>query len=315
MHVFRGLPAPAFWRDCALAIGNFDGVHRGHQALLRETARAGAELGLVPAVLTFEPHPREFFGNNTLARISTLRDKFTAILQCGIERIYVLPFNQELASLSPRDFAQNILVDGLQTRWVTVGENFRFGDQARGDADLLHSLGKELGFETYSSPLLFQGASKISSSRLREALAQGDFHDAELMLGHPYWITSRVVHGAALGRTIGFPTLNQFVLPPGCHGKPAVTGVFAVHVQFKKNGPIYGGAASLGQKPTVSNAKRWNLETNVFDWQGNAYGDLAHVEFVAKLRDEKKFSGLEELTAAINADAASARQILGISAA
>lgn len=312
MHVFRGLPPAALWRDCALAIGNFDGVHRGHQALLHETARMAKELGLTSAVLTFEPHPREFFGHEVLSRISTLRDKLTAILACGIDRVYMLSFTQELAKLSPRDFARNILVDGLQTRWVTVGENFRFGDGARGDAQMLKTLGREMGYETYASPLLFQGPSKISSSRLREALARGDFHEAELMLGHPYWITGRVVHGAALGRTLGFPTLNQFVLPPGCHSQPAVRGVFAVHVRLSPKGPLYAGAASLGQKPTVSSTRRWNLETNVFDWHGDVYGKLARVEFVAKLRDEKKFSGLPELQAAIDHDTISARRILGL---
>lgn len=184
--VFRGLPSPEERLDCAVAIGNFDGVHRGHQALLHEVVEAAHARLLCPAVLTFEPHPREFFNpEDAPRRISSLHDKVEAIEACGIQRVYILRFNEHLASLSPCDFVKEILVDGLHARWVTVGENFRFGDKRAGDIKLLEQLGKEFHFEVHPMPMLFHTHAPISSSRIRHALAEGDIPTANYMLGRP----------------------------------------------------------------------------------------------------------------------------------
>ena len=310
MHVFRGLPHPLLKRPSAIAIGNFDGVHTGHQALLESVVQAAGDRGLVPAVVTFEPHPREVLGGEPLPRISTLLDKVDAILATGIERIYMLPFSRRTAALSAEAFVEDILVDGLDTRWITVGEDFRFGSDRSGDVKALEAFGREHHFEVFASPLLFHGDAKVSSTRIREALARGDLYEASLMLGRRYSMAGRVIHGAALGRTIGFPTLNIAPIPPGSTAKPAITGVFAVRIEGL--GPaVRAGVASLGIKPTVTSEHRWLLETNVFDWKGNAYGKKIRVIFVEKLRDEKKFSGIDELRAAIESDALRARRILG----
>jgi len=311
-HIFRGLPSQAERLDCALAIGNFDGVHLGHQALLKGVVQAAGRRGLVPAVLTFEPHPREVFGQEPLKRIGTLRDKLERIRACGIERIFVLPFLPEFAALTPAEFARTILSEGLACRWVTVGENFRFGARRAGTIDTLEELGRHYGFEVYPSPLLFSGDTRISSSRIRAALELGDLMDAARMLGGRYCITGRVTHGQALGRTIGFPTLNQRLLPPGSRAQFALHGVYAVRVTGVAPMQVsFAGMASLGTKPTVG-GKAWCLETSVFDWKGDAYGKIVRIEFVAKIRDEKRFSGIEELKAAIAHDEIEARRILGI---
>ncbi len=312
-RVIYGLPSAFEKIDCAIAIGNFDGVHRGHQALLHEVVSAARARGLVPAVLTFEPHPKEFFGSVDLVRISTLRDKVNAILETGIERVYIGRFDQAMASMSPVEFARDYLSEGLACRWVTVGENFAFGAQGKGNFETLEELGRHYGFEAYCTPMLYHGQARISSSRIRAALELGDLFDVADMLGHRMFVTGRVVHGAALGRTIGYPTLNTPVVAPYSKSKFGLHGVFAVKVwglTGSANTPLLG-VASVGYKPTVTDKKRWLLETHIFDWKGDAYGKLIRTEFVAKIRDEKKFSGLEELTAAINADAAKAREILG----
>ncbi|MBO5659110.1 MAG: bifunctional riboflavin kinase/FAD synthetase [Duodenibacillus sp.] len=312
MRIIRGLPDSLSVVDCALAIGNFDGVHLGHQALLQETVRAANLRGLVPAVLTFEPHPRDYFGRDTLDRISTLRDKFDRILACGIQRVYVIRFDKDFASLTPVEFARDILSRGLHCRWVTVGENFTFGKARSGNYDTLCELGRHYNFETQSTPLLFHGSARISSSRVRAAMALGDLFEVETILGRPYSVTGHVVHGAKLGRNLGFPTLNQYVIAPGSNARPALRGVFAVRIHgLDGTGTIYEGMASLGTKPTVTDKKRWLLETNVFDWSGDAYGRIVRIEFVAKIRDEKKFSSLQELTAAIEHDKEQAYAVFG----
>lgn len=315
-RVIFGLPSVFEKVDCAIAVGNFDGVHRGHQALLEEVVEAARARGLMPAVLTFEPHPKEYFGMNNLVRISTLRDKVNAILACGIERVYIGRFNAQMAAMSPVEFARDYLSEGLACRWITVGENFSFGAKGVGTFETLEELGRHYHFEAYCTPLLYHGQTHISSSRIRAALELGDLFDVADMLGHRMYVTGRVVHGAALGRTLGFPTLNTPVIAPYSKAQFGLHGVFAVKVWglTGANTPLLG-VASVGLKPTVTDSRRWMLETHVFDWKGDAYGKLIKTEFVAKIRDEKKFSGLEELTAAIRDDAVKAREILGRSVA
>lgn len=311
MHVFRGLPSPLQRCPSAVAIGNFDGVHLGHQALLEYVKEAAQARGLVPSVVTFEPHPKDFFGRGgEVARISTLYDKVNAILETGIERIYILPFNARLASMSAEKFVRDVLLEGLGACWVSVGRDFRFGGDRAGGVELLEELSRTLPYELYVAPTFYHKDDRVSSSRIREALAEGDLYEASLMLGRPYGMTGRVIHGAALGRTLGFPTLNMAPIPPGSHSRPAVNGVFAVRIHGLGQA-VQNGVASIGVKPTIAADGRWLLETHVFDWRGNAYGRIIRVEFVERLRGEKKFSGLDELKAAIESDALHARRILG----
>lgn len=312
MQIIRGLPSPNHKCDCAAVIGNFDGVHLGHQALLAAMTREAHARGLTSAVVTFEPHPRELFGKEPHARICTLRDKMIAFARCGVNRVYIMPFTRRFASLSPEQFARDILSEGLGCRWVTVGNNFHFGSRGAGDFEMLRAFGKTYGFEAVATPLLLHADERVSSSRVRKAMAAGDLVETERLLGRPYCVTGRVIHGAALGRTLGFPTLNIAMLPPGSKAVCALHGVFAVRVKGLDGDRIFGGVASLGFKPTVASDRRWLLETFVFNYSGNAYGKLVEVEFVEKLRDEKKFSGLVELKAAIDHDAATARMILAV---
>ncbi len=228
MQIIRGLPGPSHKRPCAVAIGNFDGVHLGHQRLLRAVTQVAHARGLAAAVVTFEPHPRELFGKDPFARICTLRDKMTAIAGCGIDAVYIMPFHKRFAALSPEAFAREILAEGISCRWMTVGNNFHFGAGGSGDFSELKRLGETLGFEAVATPLLYQSDERVSSSRIRAAMASGDLNEAQTMLGRPYRVTGRVIHGAALGRTLGFPTLNVAMLPPGSKAVCALHGVFAV---------------------------------------------------------------------------------------
>lgn len=311
-RVFRGLPKAGEKIDCALAIGNFDGVHRGHQALLHEVVEAAQSRLLCPAVLTFEPHPREFFNPNAAPkRILSLHDKIEAIEACGIQRVYILRFNKELAELSPYDFVKKLLVDGLHVRWLTVGENFKFGAKRSGDIHTLRELAKEFHFEVHIMPMLFHGYSAISSSRIREALAEGDISSVNYMLGRPYAISGPILHGQQLGRTLGFRTINQRILPPYSKAKPAISGVWAVKVCGLGPRPIEG-VANVGNRPTIGNHGEYLLETHLFNFNQDIYGKHVKVEFFSKIRDEKKFNSLEELRAAVEVDKTKARQILGL---
>ena len=251
MHVFRGLPSPLQRRPSAVAIGNFDGVHLGHQALLEYVKEAAQARGLVPSVVTFEPHPKDFFGRGgEVARISTLYDKVNAILGTGIERIYILPFNSRLACMPAETFVRDVLLKGLDACWMSVGKDFRFGGDRAGSVELLEELSRTLPYELYVSPTFYHKEARVSSSRIREALAVGDLYEAALMLGRPYSMTGRVIHGAALGRTLGFPTLNMAPIPPGSHSRPAVTGVFAVRIHGLGQA-VQNGVASIGVKPCL----------------------------------------------------------------
>lgn len=307
MKIFRGVPAPSERTACALTIGNFDGVHRGHQALLQEVVAAAQARRITPAVLTFEPHPREFFTpDNAPARVSNLRDKAASLDACGIERLFVLHFNRRLASMSADAFIDDILVRGCATRWLAVGDDFRFGARRTGDVSLLRTRGPAAGFELAQLATVTEGAERISSSAVRAALLAGDLQRAERLLGRPYSITGRVLHGAKLGRTIGFPTLNLRI----AHKRPAVHGVFAVRVHGIDD-TAWPGVASVGLRPTVEQSGRWLLEVHLFDFAASVYGRMVRVEFVQRLRDEEKYVTLDELTEAIRNDAAQARALFG----
>ena len=308
MKVFRGLPNAASRAPCALTIGNFDGVHRGHQALLARVREAACNLKVEAAVMTFEPHPREFFarlaGDISKApnRIANLRDKLQALSDAGIDRVIVEHFNAHFASMSPQDFVEKVLVQGLHVRWLMVGEDFCYGARRAGNVAMLIEAGKKHGFHVEAMPTITNGGTRISSSAVRAALAQGDFALAAQLLGHPYAISGHVTHGKKLGRTIGFPTLNLRVT----HKHPALSGIFVVQVHGLAEQPL-PGVASLGVRPTVEDSGRVLLETYIFDYAQQCYGKVVRVEFLKKLRDEEKYVDLPTLTAAIERDAQQAR--------
>jgi riboflavin kinase/FMN adenylyltransferase len=309
MKVFRGLPNAEARRPCALTIGNFDGVHRGHRALLARVADAAARLGVDSAVMTFEPHPREYFahlsGDESRAplRIANLRDKLQALEQCGVDRVIVEHFGASFASMSPERFIDDVLVAGMHVKWLIVGDDFRFGAKRAGDFAMLVEAGRRHGFEVVALPTVMHDDTRISSSAVRAALAAGDFARAEDLLGHPYAISGHVQHGRKLGRTIGFPTLNLKV----AHKRPAASGIFVVQVHGLGERP-WPAVASLGVRPTVEDNGRVLLEVHLFDFSGDCYGKLIRVEFLKKLRDEAKYDDLDSLTRAIDADARAARE-------
>jgi riboflavin kinase/FMN adenylyltransferase len=309
MKVFRGLPNAASRAPCALTIGNFDGVHRGHKALLAQVRQAATGLGLEAAVMTFEPHPREFFArlagdpSRAPTRIANLRDKLQALSDAGVDRVIVEHFGSHFSRQSPQEFIEKVLVQGLHVKWLMVGEDFCFGAKRAGTLETLIEAGKQYGFEVHALPTVENAGTRISSSAVRAALAQGDFSHAKQLLGHGYAISGHVVHGKKLGRTIGFPTLNLRV----AHRHPALSGVFVVRLHGLADQPLQG-VASIGVRPTVEDNGRVLLETYVFDYNDSCYGKLIKVEFLKKLRDEEKYVDLPTLTAAIARDVAHARQ-------
>ncbi|MES2296982.1 MAG: bifunctional riboflavin kinase/FAD synthetase [Pseudomonadota bacterium] len=307
MKVFRGLPNDRARAPCALTIGNFDGVHRGHQALLEQVRGAAAGLGLEAAVMTFEPHPREFFAqrlndpSKAPCRIANLRDKLQSLSNAGIDRVIVEHFNAHFAAIAPRDFTERVLVQGLHVKWLMVGDDFRYGARREGTVESLIEEGRRLGFAVHTLPAVLHAQQRISSSAVRAALAQGDFAHAEQLLGHPYAISGHVVHGQKLGRTLGFPTLNLRV-----RHRPALSGIFVVRVHGL-GAQTLAAVASLGVRPTVDDSGRVLLEVHLLDTALSCYGKLVQVEFLQKIRDEEKFSDLASLTSAIAQDADQAR--------
>ena len=316
MRVFRGFHHRDIASKCALTIGNFDGVHRGHQAMLALLQSEARHRGLPSCVLTFEPHPRDFFaaklGKPELApaRIAALRDKLGELERCGVDQVVILRFDEALASLPAQDFIGQVLQQGLGARYVLVGDDFRFGAKRQGDYATLDAAGQQRGFDVARMMSYEVHGLRVSSSAVREALAVGDMDAAARLLGRPYAISGHVVHGAKLGRTLNFPTLNlRFE-----HDKPAAKGIFAVRVHGLADRPL-DGAASLGVRPTVEDAGRVLLEVHCLEWPAElgsegAYGKLVRVELLHKLRDEAKFDGLPALTAAIRQDVADARAFL-----
>ncbi|NRR30117.1 bifunctional riboflavin kinase/FAD synthetase [Oxalobacteraceae bacterium] len=309
MKVFRGLPNAASRAPCALTIGNFDGVHLGHQALLARVRGAAAGLGLEAAVMTFEPHPREFFAqragdlSKAPPRIANLRDKLQSLSDNGIDRVIVEHFSAAFAGLSPQQFTEQVLVEGLHVKWLMVGDDFCYGAKRAGNVAMLQEAGRQYGFHVETLPTVMNGSTstRVSSSAVRLALADGDFVHAEELLGHPYAISGHVIHGQKLGRTLGFPTLNLRV-----PHRPALAGIFIVQVHGLAGQPL-PAVASLGVRPTVDDSGRVLLEVHIFDYARSCYGSQVRVEFLHKLRDEEKYIDLPTLTAAIERDAQMAR--------
>jgi riboflavin kinase / FMN adenylyltransferase len=314
MRVFHGLRHPGLLRPCAVTIGNFDGVHRGHQAMLALLINEARHRGVPSAVLTFEPHPRDFFaaraGNADAApaRVATLRDKLAELERCGIDQSVVLPFDVRLASLTPEAFIEQVLVQGLAARYVLVGDDFRFGARRAGDYALLDAAGAARGFDVARMRSYEVHGTRVSSSAVREALAAGDMARATALLGRPYSISGHVLHGAKLGRELGFRTLNlRFA-----HARPAASGIFVARVHGIGDGAL-PGVASLGRRPTVSADRRVLLETHLFDWPAGlapeaGYGRLIRVELLHWLHAERRYESLDALRAGIGADVDAARR-------
>ena len=306
-HGWFGEPHPQ-QRPQAVTIGNFDGVHLGHQAMLaRLTARA-ASVGALPTVLTFEPHPREIFTPDSApTRLTSLREKLEILRGLGVAHVHVCRFTRPFAALSAEDFVRRILVEGLQARYVLVGDDFRFGARRAGDFALLKQLGEQHGFEAEALHTVEAAGQRASSTAVREALAAGDMATAAQMLGRPYSISGRVVGGDKLGRKIGYPTANIQLK----HNRPPLTGIFAVRVQGLDQ-PDWPGVASLGTRPTVHANGRPTLEVHLFNFDQSIYRRHLRVEFLHKLRDEAKFPSLEALIAQIDEDARQAREMLNV---
>jgi riboflavin kinase/FMN adenylyltransferase len=284
---------------CALTIGNFDGVHRGHRALVDRVVARARETDLTACVLTFEPHPREFFaGEAAPARITRLRDKLELLAQAGVGRVHVARFDARFAALPPERFVEDVLVGGLGLRSLLVGRDFRYGARRAGDFAGLQAAAQRHGFTLEAmDDVEFEGR-RVSSSAVRAALKAGELRGAERLLGHPYTISGRVAHGAKLGRGLGFPTANIVLRRP-----PPISGIFVVEVdRFGR------GVASVGRRPTVNPVAIPLLEVHLFDRDEDLYGEHLRVRFLEKLRDEEKYDGLAALQAAIARDARQARE-------
>ncbi|MGH8800095.1 MAG: bifunctional riboflavin kinase/FAD synthetase [Casimicrobiaceae bacterium] len=302
MQVFRGLPdVAARRRPIALTIGNFDGVHRGHQAMLARLTEAAEDLALPSAVLTFDPHPREFFAPGSAPpRLSTLRSKLEQFAAYGVGVVHIARFNAALAALPAASFIDDVLVRRLGTRWVLVGDDFRFGRGREGDLALLRRAAATFSVEAMTT--VVADGERASSSAVRAALAAGELDHAARLLGRVYAIAGRVAHGDKLGRSLGFPTANIVL-----RHSPPLTGIFAVRVHGLGAVPR-AGVASLGVRPTVKEGAKPLLEVFIFDFDDAVYGRRVTVEFLRKLRDEERYPDLDALTRQMRADVAQARE-------
>ena len=293
MRILRHIPVTP-QASCALAIGNFDGMHLGHQALLQTLIQTAKAQDLVPAVMTFEPHPRELFmPDNAPSRLCSLREKLEYFANAGVARVYVCAFNQRFAKVKAEDFMQRILRKSLHAETILVGEDFRFGAKRAGSTqDFVQA-----GFQLIKLPQVNLDGERVSSTRVRSALAHGQLDEAAALLGRPYSISGKVVHGAQRGRQLGFPTANVHMR----HERPALTGVYAVKLDGLH------AVANLGVRPTIAGVPKLSLEVHVLDFNADLYGRHVHVEFLHKIREEMKFDGLDALKAQIAKDVETAR--------
>ncbi|KPK37515.1 MAG: FMN adenylyltransferase [Gammaproteobacteria bacterium SG8_47] len=304
MEVIRGLHnfRPQH-RGCVATIGNFDGVHLGHQAVIGQLAEEAAELHLPATLISFEPQPQEYFAPDKVPpRLTRFREKVVALRRFALERMVCLRFDATLAALEPDEFIQRVLVDGLGVRYLVVGDDFRFGKARQGDFASLQRAGEEHGFEVVNMHTFLVDGERVSSTRVRYALAQGDLVMAERLLGRPYRMSGRVAHGDKRGRTIGFPTANIHL-----HRRASpLQGVFAVEM-FGLSGQPIPGVANIGNRPTVGGTKTL-LEVHLFDFDRDIYGCHVQVSFVHKLRSEMRFGSFDELRQQIQLDVQRARE-------
>ncbi|WP_153447692.1 bifunctional riboflavin kinase/FAD synthetase [Vibrio algicola] len=312
MELIRGIHnIKSHHKGCVLSIGNFDGVHLGHQQVLRRLCQHAEVLDLPAVVMTFEPQPMEFFAKQSApARLTRLRDKFVKLAKCNIDRLLCVNFNQSFANLTPDAFIRDLLIANLGVKYLVVGDDFRFGKNRQGSFDDLKLAGQQYGFEVVSTDSFCMHTPKhnaqpdsirVSSTAIRKALAQDHLPEAAAMLGRDYSINGRVAHGRKLGRTIGFPTANIALK----RNVSPVSGVYVVKI-IDGNQQVVGGVANIGNRPTV-NGVRQQLEVHLFDFQQNIYGKQLEVVLLHKLRDEKKFDNFELLKQQIDLDAQAAR--------
>jgi len=289
-------------RGCVATIGNFDGVHRGHQAILKRLRERAVELGVPSCVVIFEPQPREYFAPDTApARLARLRDKLELLAAEGVDLVLCLAFNQRLCKLSASEFVDTILVDGLGVKHLEVGDDFRFGCDRVGDFDFLTQAGDVQGFTVEAAQTVELDGVRVSSTQVRKALAAADFSRAEQLLGRPFQITGRVLHGQKLARQLGWPTANVQLK----RRRVPFTGVYLVSVLI--GGKNWPGVANIGVRPTVAGDGKAHLEVHLLDFAGDLYDRRLTVAFHHKLRDEQRFASLEALKSAIDADVAAAR--------
>lgn len=303
MLVFRGVPEKAE-TPVALTIGNFDGVHLGHQKVLARLVEKAGKLALPPCVMTFEPHPREFFDpGNAPARLTDIREKLSLFASLGIERVHICRFDAEFAKTTAEDFAEKLVHSGLQAKWVLIGDDFRYGAKRAGDFHAMQDAGTKFGFEVEAMHSVRLEEHRISSTLVREAVQSGNFDLAKRLLGRNYSIVGRVVHGNKLGKTLGFPTANIRLK----HNKPPLSGIHAVEVFGIGKGAVRG-VASLGVRPTVIHGGNPVLEVYLFDFEEDIYGARLRVDFLFKLREEEKFPDIETLKRRIGQDVLDARR-------
>ena len=317
MQVFRGLRHPGIAPACALTIGNFDGVHRGHQAMLALLTNEARHRGVPSCVLSFEPHPRDYFGrragraDQAPRRVATLRDKLSELERCGIDQAVIMRFDARFAGQTPEAFIDDVLVRGLHARYVLVGDDFRFGARRAGDYAMLDAAGAARGFDVARMMSYEVHGLRVSSSAVRQSLGDGDMAQATTLLGRPYSVSGHVLHGRKLGRELGTPTLN---LRFG-HARPAAQGVFAVQVHGLCDDAL-PGVASLGVRPTVEDGGRQLLEVHCLRWpealgREGAYGRCVKVELLHKFHDERKYPSMAALRQGIDQDIADARAWFG----
>ncbi|GEA51061.1 riboflavin biosynthesis protein [Vibrio inusitatus NBRC 102082] len=302
MHLIRGSHnIRSEHQGCVLTIGNFDGVHLGHQTVLKQVQQKAEVLGLPAVVMTFEPQPLELFlQSKAPARLTRLRDKYVQLSKLNLERLLCVNFSKRFAGLPPEQFIKELLVEKLGVKFLVVGDDFRFGRKRQGDFSMLQQAGKEYGFEVVSTESFCLNTERVSSTAIRQALAHDELAQAKSMLGRHYSISGRVSHGRKLGRTIGFPTAN---IPLKRTVSP-VLGVYVVETSI--DGRMVGGVANVGQRPTV-NGVRQQLEVHFFDFAEDLYGRQLEVCLLHKLREEVKFPSFEALKTQIELDAEAAR--------
>lgn len=292
--------------QCVATIGNFDGVHRGHQTIIQQVKTESLELDLPATVIIFEPQPQEYFiPDKAPTRLTRLREKLIAFQRYGVDRVLCLRFDNKLADLEPDDFIQKILLQGLGVKHLVVGDDFHFGKQRSGNFQTLQDAAQQQQFTIEKQRTFLIDNERVSSTRIRQAMAQGNMQLANELLGRPYMLSGRVRYGQQKGRTIGFPTANIFLH----RHKSPLQGVFAVKVHGLGHRPL-SGVANLGTRPTV-NGVQLLLEVHLFDFKQVIYGKYVDVEFIAKIRDEQKFDSFELLKQQIQQDAEKARQVFG----
>lgn len=303
MELIRGIHnIQPHHKGCVLTIGNFDGVHLGHQEVLRRVDSQAKKLGVPSVVMTFEPQPMELFlGHKAPARLTRLRDKYAQIRALGIDRLLCVSFNKKLANLAADQFIADLLVKKLGVKFLVVGDDFCFGRDRAGDFSMLQKAGKQYGFDVVSTQSFCLKSIRVSSTEVRKALVQNQLSLVSQMLGRRYSISGRVSHGRKIGRTLGFPTANV----PLKRNVSPISGVYIVEVYGINDSPI-GGVANIGHRPTVD-GKKQQLEVHLFDFNADLYGKQIEIVLLSKLRDEKKFESFELLKQQIKLDAEAAR--------